>query len=127
MAFLEIPSSSDATRGVVAMQIHDGKDDVSVLRLEKNGDLYITRGDETHTFPVTSNYVMRTFMRVKVEARKGGGIRWYINNMNTPVATIPGVFTNCYFKAGCYTQAETSSPITGRGVTAFRSLTVRKT
>lgn len=125
MAFVQIPNSSDPTRGVVGMQIHDGKDDVSVLRLEKNGDLYITQGDETHTFPVNSNYVLRTFMNVKVEARKGGGIRWFINNMNTPVATIPGVFKNCYFKAGAYTQ--TGPGATGQGVTAFRSLTVKKT
>lgn len=127
MAFLEIPSSSDATRGVVGLQIHDNKDDVTVLRLEKNGKLYITDHDETHTFPVNSNYVMRTYMRVKVVAKKGGGIYWYINNMNTPVATLPGVISGAYFKAGCYSQVESSSPVTGRGVTAFRSLTVRKT
>jgi hypothetical protein len=126
MAFYQIPTSSDPTRGVVGLQIHDGNDDVTVLRLEKNGDLYITRGDDTHTFPVTGSYVMRTFMNVKVVARKGGGIRWFINNMTTPVATIPGVISGAYFKAGCYTQC-TPSQGSGQGVTVFRSLKVSKT
>lgn len=124
-AFLQIPISSDPTRGVVGMQIHDGNDDVTVLRLEKNGDLWVTKGDTAHHILVNGNYVLGTYMNVKVEARKGGGIRWYINNMTTPVATIAGVYSGCYFKAGAYTQ--TGPGATGQGVTAFRSLTVKKT
>jgi hypothetical protein len=123
MAFNQIPSSSDPTRGVVGMQIHDGNDDVTVLRLEKNGDLWVTKGDTAHHILVNPNYVLRTFMRVRVVAKRGGGISWYINNMTTPVATIPGVISGAYFKAGCYTQC-TPSQGSGQGVTAFRSLRV---
>jgi hypothetical protein len=125
MCFQQIPTSSDATRGVVGLQIHDGNDDVTVLRLEKNGDLWVTKGDETHHDLVNGSYVLGTFMNVKVVARKGGGILWYINNMTTPVASVPGVISGAYFKAGAYTQ--TGPGATGQGVTIFRSLKVSKT
>lgn len=121
MAFWQLPGGKPH---VVGMQIHDGNDDVSVLRLESN-KLYVTRGDDTHTFLVNSNYQLRTFMRVRVTAHKGGGIKWYFNGATTPAATISGVFSGCYFKAGCYTQANPSNG-TGQGVTVFKSLKVWK-
>lgn len=123
MAFTAIPSSSDATRGTVGMQVHDGNDDVTVLRLEKNGDLWVTQGDTTHFDLVNGSYVMGTFMTVKIEARKGGGFRWYINgsHVSTPVA---GTRNGCYMKAGAYTQ--TGSGATGYGETCFKSLKVWK-
>ena len=123
---IEAPQSGDNTRGVVTMQIHDGNDDVSVLRYERSGELWVTRGDLSHYDLVNPNYVLGTWMRVKVVAKKGGGIFWYINNMTTPVASVSGVFSGCYFKLGCYTQGNESNS-TGRGVTAFRSAKVTKT
>lgn len=122
MAFTAIPTSSDATRGTVGMQVHDGNDDVTVLRLEKNGDLWVTQGDDTHFDLVNGSYVMGTFMTVKIEARKGGGFRWYINgtHVSTPVA---GTRSGCYFKAGAYTQGNESNS-TGYGETCFKTLKV---
>lgn len=121
----EYPASSDDTRGVVTMQIHDGNDDVSVLRYERSGEVWVTRGDNTHHDLVIPNYVLRTWVTVRVVAKAGGGIYWYVNNLTTPVASVPGVFSGCYFKAGCYTQGNESNS-TGRGVSAFRKLTVTK-
>lgn len=123
MCFVELPSSSDPTRGVVGMQIHDGNDDVTVLRLEKNGDLWVTKGDTAHHILVNGSYVLRTWMTVRVVAKRGGGIEWWINGVKK--ATIPGVYSGCYFKAGAYTQC-TPSQGSGRGVTAFRSLKVTR-
>lgn len=123
MRFRSIPTSSDPTRACVGIQIHDGNDDVTVLRLEKNGDLWVTQGDNTHYDLVNGSYVMGTFMNIRLRAVKGGGIQWFINNMVTPVSTLPGTFSGCYFKAGCYTQG-TPSNSTGYGETGFTSLTI---
>lgn len=123
MCFNQIPTSSDPTRGVVGMQIHDGNDDVTVLRLEKNGDLWATKGDTAHGVLINGNYVMGTFMKVRVTAFKGGPIRWYVNDVlkATPVT---GTISGAYFKAGAYTQ--TGPGATGQGVTIFKSLKVWK-
>lgn len=124
LAFYEIPSSSDPTRGVVGMQCHDGNDDVTVLRLEKNGDLWLTKGDTAHGRLVTGSYVLGTFMRVRLEARKGGGFFWYVNGSmvgTTPV--VSGVKSGCYMKWGCYTQC-TPSQGSGRGKVGFKSAKV---
>lgn len=124
MCFHEIPSSSDPTRGVVGMQVHDSNDDVTVLRLEKNGDLWLTRGDTAHGILANGSYVLDTFMKVRITAQKGGGFRWYINDVfkGQPVN---GTASGCYFKAGAYTQC-TPSAGSGRGTTIFKSLKVWK-
>lgn len=124
LAFWEIPSSSDPTRGVVGMQCHDGADDVTVLRLEKNGDLWLTKGDSAHGRLVTGSYVMKTFMKVRLEARKGVGFFWYVNGTmigSTPV--VSGVKSGCYMKWGAYTQC-TPSQGSGRGKVGFKSARV---
>jgi hypothetical protein len=123
LRFRQIPTSSDATRGVVAMQVHDGNDDVSVLRLEKNGDLWVTNGDTSHYELVNSSYALMTWMVVRLEARKGGDFYWYINDMTTPVASVDGPRSGCYFKAGAYTQA-TPSNSTGYGEVGFSSIKI---
>lgn len=118
MAFTHLPGGKPH---VVGMQVHDGKDDVTVLRLE-GSSLYITKGDDTHHILVTNSYVLGTFMFVAVVAAKGGGITWTIDG--DPKGGVGGVKKGCYFKAGCYTQASPSSspPGTGYGETAFKSL-----
>lgn len=112
LKFTVAPNSSDPTRGVVGMQIHDGVDDVSVLRYERSGDLYVTRGDDSHWKKIDDNHKLNTYMKVRVEARKGGGIHWYRDGVQ--VAAFPGVFSGCYFKTGCYTQGNESNS-TGKG------------
>lgn len=126
MCFNQIPSSSDPTRGVVGMQVHDGNDDVTVLRLEDNGDLWLTQGDTAHGILANGSYVLGTFMKVRITARKasqGGGFLWFINDVFKG-APVGGTSTGCYFKAGCYTQ--TGPGATGQGVTIFKSLKVWK-
>lgn len=91
---------------VVGMQIHDSNDDVTVLRLE-GSDLWITKGDNTHHQKIMSGYVLGTRLNMKVVARAGGGIRWYKDGVD--VGGITGKFSGCYFKTGCYTQANTSN------------------
>lgn len=119
MAFTRLPSGKPH---LVGMQVHDGSDDVTVLRLEGN-DLWATNGDNPHYDLLNGNYVLGTFMLVKIEARKGGGFRWYING--TPVATIPGVKKGCYFKVGAYVQ-DNEGPSSEVGEVCFKSLRVWK-
>lgn len=92
---------------VVAGQIHDGSDDVSVFRLE-GSKLYITDGDDKHEL-VTDDYVLGTRFQAKFVV-EDGEIKAYYNGVLR--ATIPKSFSGGYFKAGAYTQAncEKSSP-----------------
>ncbi|WP_309112072.1 chondroitinase-B domain-containing protein [Saccharothrix sp.] len=93
---------------VVAGQIHDSSDDVSVFRLE-GGNLYITNGDTSRHKLVTSNYVLGTRFQAKFVV-SGGQIKAYYNGVLQ--TTISKSFTGGYFKAGAYTQANctNSSP-----------------
>jgi hypothetical protein len=86
---------------VVAGQIHDGSDDVSVFRLE-GSKLYVTNGDDSHYKLVTSSYVLGTKFEAKFVV-SGGQIRAYYNG--TLQTTITKSFSSAYFKAGAYTQA----------------------
>lgn len=86
---------------VVAGQIHDSSDDVSVFRLEGR-NLYITNGDTTHHKLVTSNYVLGTPFEAKFVVT-GGKIKAYYNGVLQ--TTITKSFSGGYFKAGAYTQA----------------------
>lgn len=117
LAFTHLPGGKPH---VVGMQVHDSEDDVTVLRLEGN-DLYVTRGDDTHFDLIDGSYALGKKIKVKVEARKGDGIRWYLNGVQ--VARVPGVFSGCYFKAGCYTQANEDNG-TGYGQVQIYSLKV---
>ncbi|QFU88347.1 polysaccharide lyase family 7 protein [Amycolatopsis sp. YIM 10] len=93
---------------VVAGQIHDADDDVSVFRLEGN-KLYVTKGDTSDHKLVDGNYQLGTRFQAKFEV-SGGKIKAYYNGVLQ--TTISDSFTGGYFKAGAYTQAncEKSSP-----------------
>jgi len=86
---------------VVAGQIHDSDDDVSVFRLE-GSSLYVTNGDTTHHKLVTSNYQLGTEFEAKFVV-SGGQVRAYYNG--TLQTTTNTDFDGAYFKAGAYTQA----------------------
>lgn len=90
---------------VVAGQIHDASDDVTVFRLEGT-NLYITDGDTTHAYLLTSNYTLGTVFTVEMVA-SGGKIEYYYNGSKVPYSQTKSV-SGCYFKAGCYTQSNTS-------------------
>ena len=86
---------------VVAGQIHDGDDDVTVFRLEGT-KLYLTKGDTTHHKLVDDNYVLGTPFEAKFVV-SGGSIKAYYNGVLQ--TTISAGFSEGYFKAGAYTQA----------------------
>jgi len=93
---------------VVAGQIHDASDDVTVFRLE-GSKLYVTNGDTTHYKLVTDSYTLGTRFQAKFVA-SGGEIKAYYNG--TLEATLDNSSDGLYFKAGAYTQANctNSSP-----------------
>lgn len=93
---------------VVAGQIHDADDDVSVFRLE-GAKLYVTNGDTTDYKLVTSNYALGTRFQAKFVVG-GGEIKAYYNGaLQTSISSDD---SGLYFKAGAYTQAncDNSSP-----------------
>lgn len=104
---------------VVAGQIHDAIDDVTVLRCEGT-KLWITKGDNSHFKLIDGSYTLGTRFTIMVQAQVSG-IRWFYNNVH--VATVGGTYSGCYFKAGCYTQANTSNG-TGYGQVVIYSLSV---
>lgn len=118
MAFTALPSS---TQTVVGMQLHDNTNDLTVLRLE-GSDLYITQGNNDHFHHVTSSYTLGTFMKVKLESRKGGGVRWYINDVFEKLV-YSGTFSGCYYKVGAYTQQAGGA---GSGQVIYKTLKVWK-
>lgn len=111
---------------VVAGQIHDSQDDVSVFRLEGN-KLYLTKGDNKHKV-IDENYRLGTRFQAKFVV-SGGQIKAYYNGVLQ--ATLEARFTGGYFKAGAYTQANcgNSSPCnTGNyGEVKIYNLTVSHT
>lgn len=101
-AFLHLPSKKPH---VVAGQIHGGDDDVTVCRLEGK-KLWVTRGDDTNFHLLDSNYALGTRFTITFDARPGG-IDITYNGGGVDV-TVPGNYSGCYFKAGCYTQSNPS-------------------
>ena len=88
-------------KAVVGMQVHDGVDDVTVLR-RAGSDLYITKGDNSTYQHIATGITDATVLNMRVEARKGGGFYWYRDGVL--VGSRGGTKSGCYFKAGCYPQ-----------------------
>jgi hypothetical protein len=102
VAFTLLP---DTKPHVVGIQIHDGSDDVTTLRLEGT-DLWVTKGDKKHT-KIAIGYQLGTRIVVSFQA-SAAGIRWFLNGNH--VATIDGTYEGCFAKCGCYTQASSRVP-----------------
>jgi hypothetical protein len=119
LAFTHLPGDKPH---VVGMQIHgdDNTDDLTVLRLE-GSNLYVTKQDDTHYDLIDGSYTLGTFITVKVIAKKGGGIDWYLNGVKK--ATVSGVWSGLYFKTGAYVQANESNG-TGYGEVKLRSVKI---
>jgi hypothetical protein len=96
-----ITAAPQGRPNVVAGQIHDASDDVSVFRLE-GSRLYVTNGDTSQHKLVTDNYVLGTRFQAKFVV-SGGQIKAYYNGVLQ--TTISKSFSGGYFKAGAYTQA----------------------
>ena len=112
---------------LVAAQIHDADDDLSVFRLE-GSKLYVTNGNTPHHKLITSTYTLGRRFRAKYVVG-GGQIKAYFNGVL--ITTISKRFSGGYFKAGAYTQAncDNSSPCasTNYGETLVYAVTVRHT
>jgi hypothetical protein len=97
-AFTKLPQGKPH---LVGAQIHDASDDISVFRLE-GSNLYITDGDNSHYKLVTNNYALGTKYQAKYVV-SGGTVKAYYNGELQ--ASLTKSFSNAYFKAGAYTQA----------------------
>ena len=85
---------------VVAAQIHDGEDDVVMIRLERNRLFVEADGDEVGVLDPA--YVLGTRFTVELRATSAG-IRVTYNGAKTVTYDKSG--SGYYFKAGCYTQS----------------------
>ncbi len=90
-----------AGKGVVAGQIHDKSDDVTVFRLE-GSKLYVTKGDDAHYQLATDSYRLGTRFKARFVAGSGQIKAYYNDNL---VASFKVKSSGDYFKAGAYTQA----------------------
>ena len=96
---------------VVVGQIHDSGDDVIELRLE--GSKLFVEADGTDEGTLDSDYEIGTRYTIKVVA-EDGVIKVYYNDALKVTYTKKA--TGCYFKAGMYTQSNTSK---GDSATAY--------
>lgn len=103
---------------VVAGQIHDASDDVVMVRLEGTRLFVESDGDEVAL--LTDSYQLGSRFRVSIRT-DGTGIYVYFNGVGGRV--LQGSWSSCYFKAGCYTQANESNG-TGYGEVVVYSLDV---
>ena len=88
---------------VVVGQIHDADDDVIVFRLEGTKLFIDLNGDDGPV--LTSSYRLGDVFTTKFVA-KSGGVDCYYNGRY--IYTHRVSTSGCYFKAGCYTQSNTS-------------------
>jgi hypothetical protein len=86
---------------LVGAQIHDDSDDISVFRLE-GSNLYVTDGNNPHYKLVTSDYALGTRYQARYVVSDGTVKAYYNGQLQ---ATLSKSFSNAYFKAGAYTQA----------------------
>jgi len=86
---------------LVAAQIHDGSDDLIMVRLEGKR-LIAEAEDSKKEWELDANYVLGTVFTIKLVAGQGKVLVYYNNVLKvTYVRSAKG----CYFKAGCYTQS----------------------
>jgi Alginate lyase len=93
---------------VVIGQIHRGSDDLIEVRCwipPKSLTTIIDVFHDSKNYGVLeSNYILGTEFTVKIYAADGV-INVYYNDMTKPKIKIPAKVSTCFFKAGCYTQA----------------------
>jgi poly(beta-D-mannuronate) lyase len=94
----------DVKKHVVAGQIHDGDDDVLMIRLEDKNLFVESRGEGVLTLDPA--YIEGATFTVVITALKDGIYVRYNDGPDKKALT--GTFNGCYFKAGCYTQSNLS-------------------
>lgn len=103
---------------VVAGQIHDASDDVVMIRLEGTNLFVEGGGDELGA--LNANYALGTRFTVRLVAG-GGRIKVYYEDLVTPKVDIASDSSDCYFKAGAYTQ---SNPTQGDDASAYGQVVI---
>lgn len=93
----------DVKSELVAGQIHDSSDDVIMIRLE-GSRLFVESGGE-NIGDLDPNYALGTIFTVKIVAEQSS-IKVYYNDALKVTTTKSG--NSYYFKAGCYTQTNTT-------------------
>lgn len=92
---------------LVGAQIHDATEDITVFRLE-GSNLWITNGNNPHYQLATDHYVLGTVFAAGFLVTQGQIGAYYNGKL---IAQISRAFSNGYFKAGAYTQANcTNAP-----------------
>lgn len=130
---LEIEQSIDALPIgskpiVVAGQIHDAGDDVTVFRVEgstvdrNKAALWITDGDSSHGFKVTDSY--RIGERFRCGFIVEDDIIRYTYNGKMLDYTQTKKLTGCYFKAGSYCQSGGNTTPLPDGRADFAQVTI---
>lgn len=87
---------------VVAGQIHDNSDDITVVRLEYP-NLYVNVNGK-NVYTLDSHYTLGKRFTIKWVV-SDGQTRLYYNNSQAPVYVFSKNYTNSYFKTGVYTQS----------------------
>jgi len=106
----------DVKPHVVAGQIHDAGDDVIVFRLEGT-KLFVDQNGNNGPV-LTTSYRLGDVFTVKFVAHNGG-VECYYNGQY--IYTYKVSASGCYFKAGCYTQSNTSK---GDSATAYGEVVI---
>lgn len=93
---------------VVIGQIHKGSDDLIEVRCwipnGKSSPVIDVFHNSTNYGTLDKAYKLGTVYTYKIVARDGH-IKVFYNDMSVPVLNIPSKCSTCFFKAGCYTQA----------------------
>jgi hypothetical protein len=102
-AITAVPSTK---KHVVAAQVHDGSNDVIVIRLDYP-TLYINVAGE-NKFTLDSHYALGKRFTIKYVVT-GGKTMVYYNGSSIPVYSLSKTYSDAYFKAGAYTQSNCST------------------
>lgn len=98
---------------VVAAQIHDATDDVVMVRLER--DRLFVEADGKDVGTLQSEYRLGMPFTLRLEASRGH-VRVYFDGTSAPAVDLERAASDCYFKAGAYTQ---SNPTRGDEPSAY--------
>lgn len=109
---------------LVAGQIHDGNDEVVMIRLEGRR-LFVAGGGEQFG-ELDAAYRLGVPFTVRMQAAQGR-IRVYYEDLQTPKVDVPHSAATCYFKAGAYTQSnlEKGDHPSAYGAVTIYALTVQ--
>lgn len=131
LAITRLPDKRDRADkpGVVCGQIHDDEDDVVMVRLRGTtltAEMSKGKGQGSVSHLLDSNYRLGTKFYLRMIADRDGVRVRYQKSGTTKVIEqkINRVFTGGYFKAGCYTQANSSNG-TGYGEVIIYDLDVK--